>query len=58
MANEHILKVPRSEDEGNYIMLNIKSNGNKPLDMALLATDGDTAWASNSELFYLLLIHN
>ncbi|KAL8791378.1 MAG: hypothetical protein Q9195_005916 [Heterodermia aff. obscurata] len=47
MANEHILKVPRSEDEGNFVMLNIKSNGNKPLDIALLATDGDSAWASS-----------
>ena len=52
MATEHILKVPRSEDEGNFILLNIKSNGNKPLDIAFLATDGDNAWASSSEHYY------
>lgn len=49
MATEHILKIPRSEDEGNFVMLNIKSDGIKPLDIALLATDGDSAWASTSK---------
>ena len=49
MTAEHVLKVPRSEDEGNSIILNVRSNGSKPLDLALLATDGDSAWASISE---------
>ena len=53
MANEHILKVPRGDDEGSFIMLNIKSNGIKPLDIALLATDGESAWASSSEHYHL-----
>lgn len=50
MAAEHILKIARSEGEGNFVMLNVKSKGSKPLDIALLATDGDSAWASSSTL--------
>ena len=58
MASEHILKVSRGDNEGSFIMLNVKSNGHKPLDIALLATDGDSAWASSSEFYDLFEIHN
>ena len=48
MAGEHILKVPRSEGEGNFVVINVKSIGPKTLDLALLATDGNSAWETSS----------
>ena len=52
MAAEHVLKVSQGEAEGNFIIINLKSNGPRPLDLALLATDGDSAWESSSERNY------
>ena len=49
MAAEHILKVPRGDTEGSFVIIKVNSNGSKPLDLALLATDGDCAWESSSK---------
>ena len=49
MAADHILKVPQGDGEGSSIIIKIKSNGPKQLDLALLATDGNSAWESGSK---------
>ncbi|KAL8741594.1 MAG: hypothetical protein Q9190_005816 [Brigantiaea leucoxantha] len=40
MTSEHVLRVPRSDSPGDFILLNTGSNGPSPLDLKLLATEG------------------
>lgn len=54
MSYEHILKILRSDAEENeYVLVNVQSNGPKPLDLKLVATDGDVPYISTSEPLYL-----
>jgi len=49
MATERILQVPRSDSEGNFILINVISNGKYPLDLKLLATEGESPYITTSE---------
>jgi hypothetical protein len=40
MVSENILRVPRSDSEGDFVLVNVSSNGPSPLDLKLLATEG------------------
>ncbi|KAL9002347.1 MAG: hypothetical protein Q9188_004720 [Gyalolechia gomerana] len=40
MASEHVLRLPRTDSPGDYILLNTSSHGSNPLDLRLLATEG------------------
>ncbi|KAL8937246.1 MAG: hypothetical protein Q9216_004523 [Gyalolechia sp. 2 TL-2023] len=40
MASENVLRLPRTDSPGDYILLNTSSNGSSPLDLKLLATEG------------------
>ncbi|KAI4127321.1 MAG: hypothetical protein LQ347_004652 [Umbilicaria vellea] len=42
--SEHILRIPRSDNTGDYIILNVTSNGPSPLDLRLVATEGDAPY--------------
>ncbi|KAK4696591.1 DNA-repair protein XRCC4, partial [Lecanoromycetidae sp. Uapishka_2] len=44
MASEHILRLPRTDSVGDYILVNVISNGPSPLDVKLLATEGDSPY--------------
>lgn len=49
MAPEHILFLPRSDsDEEAYVLVNVSSGGPSPLDLRLLATEGDSPYISSS----------
>ena len=45
---EHILRIPRSDSEGDYVVLNVTSNGPSPLDLRLVATEGDAPYITTS----------
>ncbi len=49
MGAEHLLKVPRS-DSGEYVLVNVKQDGSKALDLRLVATDGSDVYVSESRL--------
>ncbi|KAL8693086.1 MAG: hypothetical protein Q9218_002010 [Villophora microphyllina] len=40
MASDNVLRIPRGDNPGDYILLNTSSNGSLPLDLKLLATEG------------------
>lgn len=40
MGETHILRVPRVDDDGGYVLIQVTPNGRKDLDLKLLATDG------------------
>ncbi|KAA6409529.1 MAG: hypothetical protein FRX48_06140 [Lasallia pustulata] len=42
--SEHIRRIPRSDSEGDYIILNVTSNGPSPLDLKLVATEGNAPY--------------
>lgn len=48
MASEHVLRVPRSDNEGEFVVVNVSSNGNSPLDLKLLATEGESPYVTTS----------
>ena len=49
MAFEHILRISRSDSEGDYVLINVTSKGNNPLDLKLLATEGEVPYIAESE---------
>ena len=49
MEAEHILRVPRSDNEGDYVLINVTSKGKNLLDLKLLATEGEAPYIAESE---------
>lgn len=49
MDTEHILYLPRSDSEGEYVLVNVSSGGPSPLDLKLLATEGESPYMATSE---------
>lgn len=50
MTTEYILRVPRSDSEGDFVLVNVTSNGKSALDLKLLATEGESPYITTSEL--------
>ena len=48
MMSEHILRVPRADSEGDFVIVNVASNGSSPLDLRLLATEGESPYVTTS----------
>ncbi|KAL1884355.1 hypothetical protein VTK73DRAFT_49 [Phialemonium thermophilum] len=40
MSESHILRIPRSDEEGGYVLVQTTSSGPKVLDLKLVATEG------------------
>ncbi|KAL9031633.1 MAG: hypothetical protein Q9196_000347 [Gyalolechia fulgens] len=40
MTSEHVLRFPRTDSPGDYILLHTSPHGSNPLDLKLLATEG------------------
>ncbi|KAL9126112.1 MAG: hypothetical protein Q9217_004786 [Psora testacea] len=47
---EHVLRIPRSDSEGEHVLINVSSNGPKPLDIKILATEGQKPYAITKKL--------
>lgn len=50
MSSEQILRFPRDDQEGGYVLVNVASGGPSVLDLKLLATEGESPYYLNSEL--------
>lgn len=48
-AQEHVLRVRRTDHDGEYVLVNVSSNGSKPLDLKIRATEGENPYAASSE---------
>lgn len=45
MASDHVLRIPRSDNEGDFVLVNITSSvGPSALDLKLLATEGESPY--------------
>ena len=49
MATEHILHLLRSDSDKEYVLVNVSSGGPSPLDLKLLATEGEYPYTATSE---------
>ena len=49
MASQHILRLPRNDSEGDFVLVNVANNGTSPLDLQLLATEGEHPYEATSE---------
>ena len=49
MEVEHILRIPRSDSDGDYVLVNVASKGRNPLDLRLLATEGEAPYVAESK---------
>ena len=47
---EHVLCIPRSDSDGEHILVNVSSSGPKPLDLKIEATEGESPYVATSEL--------
>ncbi|MCJ1391476.1 hypothetical protein MMC18_004340 [Xylographa bjoerkii] len=42
MASDHILRIPRSDIQGEHVLVNVSTNGPALLDLKLIGTEGTT----------------
>lgn len=56
-GQEHVLRFSRSDRVGEFVLVNASPNGSKPLDLKLLATEGENPYATEST-FSLLALNN
>ena len=57
MPEPWVLKFPRADDEG-YLLLEVSSHGDSPLDLNLLATEGEAPYKGKSTLDFNATILN
>ena len=48
-AQEYVLRVRRSDEDGEYVLANVSSNGPKLLDLKIRATEGENPYSASSE---------
>lgn len=50
MATEHILYLPRSDNNEEYVLVSVSSGGSSSLDLKLLATEGECPYIATREI--------
>ena len=48
MNKEIILRIPRGDGEGEFVLVNVSSQGSSDLDVKLLATEGESPYVTSS----------
>ena len=50
MASDHVLRIPRSDIQGEYVIVSVNSNGPALLDLQLIGTEGTTPYLETGNL--------
>lgn len=50
MDEQHILRIPRSDDPENFVLINVRKTGKSALDLKLVATEGEDPYVGSSML--------
>ena len=45
---DHVFRIRRTDSDGDFVFLNVSSNGPASLDLRLLATEGESPYATES----------
>jgi len=48
MASDHVLSIPRSDSEGDNVLVDVVSYGKAALDVKLVATEGESPYINTS----------
>ena len=48
-SEEHVIRLPRIDSEGEYVLVNVIANGSRPLDLRLQATEGENPYTADRE---------
>ncbi len=51
MATSRVLKVPQSDNDKEFVLLQVSSSGKKPLDLKLIGTEGEAPYVAKSRSF-------
>ena len=57
MSNSWVIKLPLAKNAGEAVLVNVTSKESKPLDLDLLATDGESAFRGKGERIFLLQVY-
>ena len=55
MGPEHILRIPRSDSEGEYVVVSVTTNGSSPLDLRVVGTEGESPYVTISESGFIVV---
>jgi hypothetical protein len=44
MASSRVLRIPQSEADGAFVVVQVSSSGSKPLDLKLVGTEGEVPY--------------
>ena len=50
---EHVLRIPLSSNVGDFVLVNVSTNGPNPLDLKVEATEGENPYVGTSEQLIL-----
>ena len=53
MSNSWVIKLPLAKNAGEAVLVNVTSKESKPLDLDLLATDGESAFRGKGERVFI-----
>jgi exosome complex RNA-binding protein Csl4 len=49
MASSHIIRIPRTDEEGSYVLGEVTPSGSKPLNVKFVATEGEEPYVVKCE---------
>lgn len=52
MSDEIVLRIPRSDRHGDYVLVNVVPRESSPLDLKLIATEGEAPYVGSGKLWY------
>ena len=50
MPSNCVLRIPRSDVDGDFVLVNVVSNGSAVLDLKLVATEGTSPFMTTSDM--------
>jgi hypothetical protein len=54
MASSHIIRVPRTDEEGAFVLGEVIPSGSKPLNVKFVATEGEEPYVVKRESPFFL----
>jgi hypothetical protein len=52
MVSSHIVRVPRTDEEGAFVLGEVTASGSKPLNIKFVATEGEEPYVVKCEFLF------
>lgn len=52
MVSSHIIRVPRTDEEGAFVLGEVTPSGSKPLNIKFVATEGEEPYVVKCEFLF------